>query len=213
MAQEQKRGCGFRKIGGLYLVGEGMPVGCDRLAHNLDVCPTCNQGIKFTQGFAWVDGKALFNGKCSGSSPCHDRGCPLCIDTNQLERCGLMWVGAKFYTPQRFIEEASKMGISKRIGHIPRGLELGKTWVLLAHKQAGARVIDTKETLTGKKKVEVPAIFYAFRPQRVEKIITEKQSNNKKLMKELSEKGITPVVVDAKDEDHQGTVYDDLKKV
>ena len=32
MASEPKRGCGYRKIGGTYLVGGGIGIPCDRLA-------------------------------------------------------------------------------------------------------------------------------------------------------------------------------------
>jgi len=213
MAVEKRRGCGFRKIGGVYLCGEGLAVGCDRLPKNIEICPTCGAGIKFTQGFSWINGKEFFGGKCNSINvPCHKVKCPLCVNLNEIEKCGLMFVGVKFYTPKSFIQEAEEMGVSKRIANIPKGLELGKTWVLLAHKEAGSREIDSKESLTGRKKVPVPAIFYAFKPQRVEKIITEKQSRNKRLMKKLAKKGITLVIVPDDDKDHKGSVYDDLRK-
>lgn len=31
MASETKRGCGYRKVGGMYLVGDYIRVPCDRL--------------------------------------------------------------------------------------------------------------------------------------------------------------------------------------
>lgn len=55
MAVEAKRGCGYRKIGGTYLVGGGIGVPCDRLPLALDVCLCCGQGIKQALGFTWVD--------------------------------------------------------------------------------------------------------------------------------------------------------------
>jgi hypothetical protein len=41
MAVEPKRGCGYRKVGGIYLVsgGEGRPCGCLQIP--LHTCPSC----------------------------------------------------------------------------------------------------------------------------------------------------------------------------
>ena len=114
-----------------------------------------------------------------------------------------MWVGKRQYTPESFIREAEKMGISKRIAAIPKNLEFGRTRILLAHPEAGRREKETKETLTGKKIEKCPAIFYGFTPKAVEQIITEKQSKSKRFMKKLEKRGITPVVVPDNDEDHQ----------
>ena len=82
----------------------------------------------------------------------------------------------------------------------------------MTHKLGGSKEIDSNETLTGKAIVKVPAIFYAFKPVRAEKLITEKQSKRKKLMKKLEKQGITPIIVPDVDKDHKGSVYDDLKK-
>lgn len=54
-----------------------------------------------------------------------------------------------------------------------------------------------------------PGIFRVFKPERIEKIITESQSKDAAVMEELIAKHITPVVVPDNDPDHQGTVYDD----
>lgn len=193
MAVEKKRGCGYRKIGGMYLCGMGLSVGCDRLPKNIEICPTCGHGIKFTQGFSWIDGKEFLGEVCKGNAPCHSHNCPLCVNLDEIEKCGLMFVGKKFYTPESFTKEAMEMGVSKRIANIPRDLELGKTWVLFAHQEAGTKKIESTETLTGKKIVKVPAIFYAFKPQRIEKLITEKQSRSKKLMKKLQKQKILKI--------------------
>lgn len=40
MAVETKRGCGYRKIGGLYLVAGNLSEPCDRLPWPLHVYPT-----------------------------------------------------------------------------------------------------------------------------------------------------------------------------
>jgi len=211
MAIEQRRGCGYRKVGGLYLVGEGLSIGCGRLPFNLDVCPTCSAGIKFCMGFTWVDGTKLLAPKCEAKHECHAVGCAVC-DPETLGRCGLMWVGSRFYTPDAFTEEAMKMGVSKRIASVPRGFVVGKTWILLAHRQAGYREVETKENLMGKKLIkDLPAIFYAFMPKRIEKILTASEATQEELDK-LVKQGITPVIVPDNDKDHQGTVYDKEEK-
>jgi len=46
MAVEPKRGCGYRKIGGLCLVSGGGGMPCDRLPMVLDVCPACSHGFR-----------------------------------------------------------------------------------------------------------------------------------------------------------------------
>jgi hypothetical protein len=57
---EGKRGCGYRKPGGLYLVAGKPNAPCGRLPIPLDVCPCCHNGIKPTRGWTWVQPKPLF---------------------------------------------------------------------------------------------------------------------------------------------------------
>lgn len=60
MAIEARRGCGYRKVGGIYLVGGGIGVPCDRLPYPLTVCPCCSQGVKQGRGWTWVTVGKLF---------------------------------------------------------------------------------------------------------------------------------------------------------
>lgn len=39
MAVETRRGCGYRKVGGIYLVCDGAGFRCDQLPVNLEVIP------------------------------------------------------------------------------------------------------------------------------------------------------------------------------
>lgn len=132
MSVEPRRGCGFRKIGGLYFVGGGRPVFCDRLPIPLEICPVCKHGIKQTRGFTWVHVEELVGGlhrDCKDDFPC-----PLCMTPDTLGLAGLLWIGERFYkTVEDFIREANTIGISRRISAIPRGFKVGETWILFAH--------------------------------------------------------------------------------
>lgn len=155
MAVEAKRGCGYRKVGALYLCGSGIPTECDRLPFPIEYCPVCGSGIKFTQGFTWIDWSALagqHDGQetehlISAKVVCQDkiRPCYMCDPHSFSQPYGLMWVGESFYTPQHFIEEAIGMGVSKKIPFIPKELKLGETVVLLAHKKAIMRQLTPEE--------------------------------------------------------------------
>lgn len=221
MAVEAKRGCGYRKIGGLYLVSGGGGVPCDRLPIILDVCPVCSHGFKQTRGFTWVDVNGLVGGvhrDCQDEFPC-----PLCMATSEMGKAGLLWIGEKFYkTPADFDREGASLGISRRISAIPRGFKVGETWVLLAHPKtvrAGCSACGGKgfigeigvneicDACQGQGHKFLPGIFKVWRPQRIEKILPESQRNSPEVA-ELLEKGITPVFVPDNDPDHQGTVYD-----
>ena len=134
-----------------------------------------------------------------GESDCSR--CPVSPGMSDLmsqERAGLLWVGKSFYpTSTDFIMEAITHGISKRISQVPRGFKVGKTWVFIAHP----------EGLSGFDGKPVPAAILAFRPTRIEMIVTETQSLDPVMMEQLSTRGITPVVVPDDDPDHKGTVY------
>lgn len=191
---EQKRGCGFRKVGGLYFVGDGLAFNCKQLPYIMEVCPCCSSGIKQSRGYTWVQPNLMFP-KAKDCS-CIISECPLKQDT----KAGLLWTGEKFYTPESFIEEANKMGISKRIGAVPRNFQLSKTWIFIGHPKAGF-----------KDNHKVPAIFYVFKPSRIEKIVTEADFKDTEKMDKLRKQGLTPVPVEDS-EIHHGNVYDDKNK-
>lgn len=133
MPIEPKRGCGYRKVGGLYLCGSGMSIPCDMLPLELKQCELCGYEIPFTRAFIWINKKYIQH-----YSDSHDKKkcsclkitdkCPICTPERiQQDKYGLMWVGSIYYTPESFIKEAQQMGVSKRIAKIPKELKIGET--------------------------------------------------------------------------------------
>lgn len=230
MAVEPRRGCGYRKIGGLYLVSGGRGVVCDRLPIPLEICPTCGHGIKQSRGWTWVDAAALVGGVHPNCGD--DFACPLCMAPHELGRCGLLWIGEQFYKrPLDFDREAAALGVSRRIHAIPRGFKVGETWILFAHPKAIETPLncpDCAQILSVKRDdgaLELhcslcgftapayrPGIFKVWRPERIEKILPESLRGSPEAA-ELEEKGITPVFVPDDDPDHRGTVYGDAQRL
>ena len=203
MATEPRRACGYRKVGGIYLVAGGAGWSCGRLPLLLLVCPTCGVGIKQSRGWTWVDPVALFAGHECKAPADYCAGCPVnVVNLETIGRAGLLWVGEQFYkTPDLFEREANELGISRRIAAIPRGFELGHTWVLLAHPKEFPPTPQDPEYR--------PGIFRLFKPERIEQIITHEQAKDPAVLADLEKRHITPVVVPAGDKDHQGSVYDE----
>lgn len=227
MAVEAKRGCGYRKVGGLYMVSGGLATPCGRLPIELHVCPTCNAGIKQTRAWQWIKPRTLLADApvCSDDGKWRSRLCSSCplAPTHLPERAGLLWVGEKFYrTADAFMEEANRLGVSRRIPAIPRGFKLGETWVLIAHPKAVTRSARTEEE-RHEWRVAQPGMYQddvqptvtrggivtMFKPRAIERICAESERANAPLMAELAEKGITPVFVPDDDEHHRGSVHDD----
>jgi hypothetical protein len=274
---EQRRGCGFRKEGGIYLIGEGAGSPCCRLPIALDRCPTCGGGIAQTRGWTWVDLPALLaqtttrgaqrelndevtewaaacaacprTGETGHEGLAHvldceaalvgalDRlqragqgnptaqtdeagapetadltacgGCPM-AHPKAIGKAGLLWIGTAYYkTPLDFHREGEEMGLSRRIGAIPRGFKVGETWILLAHPKTVGRECDRCDGVgwteggealqtpckvcdaTGR--IGKPGIFKVWLPERIEQVVgadtTEEDADA------LRKRGITPVVI------------------
>jgi hypothetical protein len=183
---EGKRGCGYRKEGGLYLVSEGEGRHCGALPIELTVCPCCHHGIKPSRGWTWIDLSALAAVRgCQKEGGCGN--CP--IADARIQKCGLLWVGEKFYpTPQEFGKEAQAMGISRRISAVPRDFKLGETWVALAHRKA----IESEFRL-GEEPTYKSAIFHVFCPTRIEYVVKKNDSEEK--LEDLEKRGISLVKV------------------
>lgn len=189
---EKKRGCGYRKPGGMYLVAGRGAETCCKLPFPLAVCPCCGVGIKQARGFTWINTDLFFPGSCTKPGG-FAGGCPLSI---REMRIGLMWVGEKYYhNAWHFTQEAIMQGISKRIAQIPREFEIGKTWIALAHprgyldyeivKTDGSGVVDITQRNA--------AIFTVFKPTAIEYVVTGTEPVKK--LEQLEKRGITLVRV------------------
>lgn len=149
---ETKRGCGFRKPGGIYLVAGAPSAPCGRLPIALDVCPTCHHGVKPSRGWTWIDVRPFLDPdfKCPDATPVVWTGqtkremcmCPL-EPARAPERIGLLWIGERYYpTPDDFLREGSAMGISRRVSAIPVDFKIGETWIGFAHRKVIERKCD-----------------------------------------------------------------------
>jgi hypothetical protein len=197
MAVEGRRGCGYRTVGGMYLVSDGFSFPCDRLTFEIpEVCPCCGGGTKFSRGWTWVDPVKLFDGNHKFLSAliqigesinyldcppieqfcdCLGGNCPVCRPALMNGQAALLWVGERHYSPEEFKAEAAKMGVSKKIPTIPRDLKVGETWVLCAHKKAIEKDVFVKHDEGGDdwETHNFPGIFFAFQPNRIEKIVKQ----------------------------------------
>lgn len=223
MAVEARRGCGFRKIGGIYIVSDGLSEPCERLPIPLLACPTCGHGIKHTRGFNWITPEYLF----AHAKPCiappnsafedethrHD-ACPVCRPSrlksdDPPDRSGLIWIGQQHYSPGEWMQEALDMGVSRRVPAFPRGLVIGKTRIFAAHKHGlnmQSKLIDGAPE-TAKGDATKPAVIHSFIAKRVEVIVTEsllkrEKEGQEKWLTKLLKKGATPVTVPEDDKDH-----------
>lgn len=215
MTVELVRGCGFRKVNALYLVGEYISAPCDRMPFPLTTCPVCGQGLKVGRGFTQINPYRLWG----MHQDCNDRWHPCFLCDPEDQPAYIMLVGAGSYkTPESFLDEAHRMGISKKIPFIPKGLELGKTIIYLAHPRAcevkvpaalqqAMSIVEESQTdqprlLETERNEKKLGIFCAFIPKRVEKLIWESQATPEELEK-LEKRGISPVTVPDGDKDHQ----------
>jgi hypothetical protein len=142
----------------------------------------------------------------------HHAGCCVCNPgMMDQEKYGLIWVGEAFYpTMDDWSKEAGTLGVSKRVNAIPKGVEIGKTWVLAAHPKGMPNPWYQPKPVAedGKNEAEeedddkfLPAICSAFRVQRIELIVTPSMEKEK-WVKDLVKKGVTLVRVPEDDPDH-----------
>lgn len=200
MAVEARRGCGYRRVGGLYLEGMGDWSPCCRLPTEIALCPTCGGGIHFSRNIQFMLPKALFAEPpvCLTQMPIDQTmraDCPLATIENSTAKIALVWIGAGDYpTPKDFMTEANEQGISRRIATLPKDLTLGVTRVMLAHRKAikcdtclGAGIVadiragegvgsvgDTDEAQCHDcdGKGYRPGVFASFVPSKITRVVT-----------------------------------------
>jgi hypothetical protein len=218
MAVEPRRGCGYRKVGGYYLVGGGLSAPCDRMPYPLDRCRTCGGGVKFTRGHTWLQPDFFpVHELCKDYSPC-----PVCAVAPHVDGFGphlLLWIGRAHYSPESYLAESHRLGVSRRLSAVPKGLVLGETWVLLAHLDAvppaseACTVCNFREgehlpgapadvCATYQRPKPSPGIFCAFIPRAVELVLKQSDATEERVEKERK-RGVTVVAVPDDDPDHQ----------
>lgn len=193
ISYESERECGYRKPSkdgvGIYLRGLGKSQYCERLPFPLVTCPCCGGGFKYTRGFTWIDPMALLSPysepKCYLHAPLNalgDTAFGKGTDKHDHERCwtcnpellgsraGLIWVGEQHYaTPQIFMAEAERMGISRKIAAIPQGFEVGVHAIFLSHAKS---ILSTELSKDGRLQY-APGIFMAFKPTHIDLVIDD----------------------------------------
>lgn len=224
---DRKRGCGWRKSGGLYLVATGIPSACGKLPIPMKSCPCCGGGIKPTRGWTWIDGDQILESRKGQCEFRDDGACARCPLSDAMFDCvgrvGLIWVGGSFYKkPSDWTKEAAEMGVSRRIPHVPKDFVAGKTWVWVAHRKA----IDepcphcrdsVKKALTegahapcafcdDTGTLYTPGVFHLFKPTAVEYIT--KGNETEEELESLIKRGITPVKVERVEEKEPSLIED-----
>lgn len=199
VSYEAERGCGYRKVGGLYLISGKIARPCGRIPFELVPCSHCGQGLKQSRSWRWISPGVHMTAEAKqGCEHWQSGGCTDCPLFRPPEKAGLMWVGIRHYPePRDFLNEAAAMGMSKRIPTLPRGLEQGKTWVFVGHPRALTRYCthagEECDHCGGTGWVQTPGIIAAFRVTGVEKVVDE--SCTEEEAEKLRKRGIEPVIV------------------
>ncbi len=185
---------------------------CHRLPLPIPVCKACQRPlVNPIRGIQCIEPDNIWT-RCPEwqdlAYPCHRIECPSCLPP---EKAYVVWVGESFYeTPEQFLEEARRMGISRKIHAVPEDLEIGD-WIFLGYR----KIIPTGEYAKDKSEILAPGIFHAFQVNTIEKLLTESQQKDQYYVKTLLDRGITPVVeVDSENEVEpaRARLYTDLSK-
>lgn len=203
---DHKRGCGWRKEGGLYLRLDGAWTSCGKLPLALEVCPCCGTGIKPARSWTWFNPAPFLDKAECGAQKAFEAGalnvntCETCPMMHPPEKAGLLWIGEKFYPrPYDWMEEAKRLGVSRRIKSVPHGFKIGDR-VYLAHLKAlstacacGGKIGKDCATCEGEGTLYRPGIFTTFVPDRIEYVCKGTESEEE--LDKLVERGISPVKV------------------
>ena len=186
---DQKRGCGWRSAGGLYLMSGRAVAHCERMPQPLTVCNVCGSGAKPARGCTWV--KLPYLIEHEHKTLCWQRHCGVCplnTQSHEPEKMGLLWCGEQFYpTSEDYLREVAAQGVSRRIPAVPRELIIGKTWVLMAHRKA------IESVGTQGKSTWIAGIIHAFIPTHIEYVVRGDESEEE--LQAKADRGITLVRV------------------
>lgn len=189
----EERGCGYRVVEGAYLVGSGGSRSCDALPLELLPCPACEFEVKFSRGMQAIH-IGYLKGRMRGHI-CEDEfPCPVCSANIIGEKhFFLMFVSQSAYTPKSFIDEAYRLGVSKRFapGTLPKEFRIGEDWILLAMKKYPIQA-PIADPLKSEPHLAL-AIFYAFKPERMEIVLYE--GEDPKIVENWKKNGFVPVFV------------------
>jgi hypothetical protein len=126
MAVETIRRSGYRVVGGVYLTS---PTLYTCYPQPLKRCPTCGEGPNLSRFLTSINPSDFFEERCDRAS------CFMCNSRFNAEYLAV--IGKHYYpTVTTFIEEAARLGVSKRVPFIPSGVVLHKTIIYLAHERA-----------------------------------------------------------------------------
>lgn len=173
--RERLRGCGWREVNKLYLTGEPEALTCS--------CLPSPTSAPFSLGVQWRSLGEIFPDGAACKSGCL-RG-----PVRAAERAMLMWVGAENYSPEEFVSEAERMGISKKIPGVPADFRPGQL-VLLAHRHAMPTDVGGGA-----------GVFYAFRAARIEMLVEEARVEED-WVTDLRARGVQVLVVGDRDPLH-----------
>jgi hypothetical protein len=145
---------------------------------------------------------------CTGYPDEHDHErCWICNPELLGSRAGLIWIGEQHYdNPGIFMREAARMGISRKIGAIPNGFEIGHHAIFLAHRKC-IQVTGPE----GRREWQA-GVFMAFRPTHVDLVIHDENKVPDKaieIAKRLGEDKVRLVkVIPDKDDGEEGSWSD-----
>jgi len=107
-----------------------------------------------------------------------------------------MCVGAKYYTPYEWRLEAVRLGVSKRLPRLVRGLtERVKDRTLVCYVAHPAAIWGSQELVFDEAR---PGIIAAFRPTAVELVVTEEMARERQAWAQRT--GVKLEVVEAVDD-------------
>lgn len=188
--QIKERACGKRIPGGLYFVG-GIPE--DDMNGWLPRRLRCGCGIpflKFSRNVQKIEPHDFFPELRPESE---DRRKFASFEDGEV--AWVVSIGAKNYpTVESYIAEAKEQGISRYVKEMPRGFKVGESWVFLLHPNTFDRKVVVGEGENAKEKtVKEPGIIAVFKPKALQYVC--KGNESEAFLKELIEKGVTPVNV------------------